>query len=202
MAEPTDSQDQGSTTTTAPANGENGDTGRAPTNNDGNGSNSNGGESWIGSLPEQAQAEIRRTRAEAARYRTERNGLQTKVQEFEDASKTQAQKDREEREALAVENATLKADKLRAEVAADKGLTLKQARRLQGSTRDELEKDADELLTEFGGGNGDGQGDEGRRGEGQGQRRDWGQGARGTRNSGSGGAAGMNAAIRGKLGGV
>ena len=42
------------------------------------------------------------------------------------------------------------------QVAASKGLTETQAKRLQGSTKEELEADADELLTSFGGaGNGD-----------------------------------------------
>jgi len=40
---------------------------------------------------------------------------------------------------------------LRAEVAAAKGLTPAQAKRLQGATREELEADADELLTAFAG---------------------------------------------------
>jgi hypothetical protein len=46
------------------------------------------------------------------------------------------------------EQAQLRA--LRLEVAAAKGLTPKQAARLQGSTREELEADADDLLATFG----------------------------------------------------
>jgi hypothetical protein len=38
---------------------------------------------------------------------------------------------------------------MRAEVATSKGLTAAQARRLQGSTVEELEADADDLLTSF-----------------------------------------------------
>lgn len=50
---------------------------------------------------------------------------------------------------------------LRAEVAAEKGLTGSLAKRLVGATREELEADADELLKDFGGKNGkDGKGDE------------------------------------------
>lgn len=41
---------------------------------------------------------------------------------------------------------------LRMEVALDKGLTFSQAKRLVGSTREELEADADELVETFGGG--------------------------------------------------
>jgi hypothetical protein len=39
---------------------------------------------------------------------------------------------------------------LRFEVAADKGIPLKHAHRLQGSTKEELAKDADELAKELG----------------------------------------------------
>jgi hypothetical protein len=39
---------------------------------------------------------------------------------------------------------------LRLEVAAEKGLSAKQARRLSGATRSELESDADDLIEEFG----------------------------------------------------
>lgn len=44
--------------------------------------------------------------------------------------------------------AELRAD--RVEIAAEKGLTPKQAKRLQGATREELETDADELLEDLG----------------------------------------------------
>lgn len=40
-------------------------------------------------------------------------------------------------------------NQLRAEIAAEKGLTLKQAKRLSGTTREELEADADDLLDTF-----------------------------------------------------
>jgi hypothetical protein len=45
---------------------------------------------------------------------------------------------------------TAKADYVRLEVATEKGLTPKQAKRLQGKTKEELEADADEILEEFG----------------------------------------------------
>lgn len=72
-----------------------------------------------------------------------------KIQEFEDRDKTEQQK-LEERAQQAEQRAVeLETTATRAEVAAEKGLTNKQARRLQGSTREELEADADELLAEF-----------------------------------------------------
>lgn len=45
--------------------------------------------------------------------------------------------------------AKIEADGLRATVAAERGLTDAQAKRLQGTTREELEADADELLSAF-----------------------------------------------------
>src|SRR5690606_20950088 len=57
---------------------------------------------------------------------------------------------RETSKRLAEETARAKRQQLIAEVAAAKGLTLDQARRLQGETREELEADADELVALFG----------------------------------------------------
>lgn len=51
---------------------------------------------------------------------------------------------------LAEENKRVKHQQLVAEVAAAKGLTVDQARRLQGETREELEADADEVIALFG----------------------------------------------------
>lgn len=62
-----------------------------------------------------------------------------------DADKSEAEK-RAAAERRAVD-AELRATRL--EVAHDKGLTLAQAKRLVGSTRDELEADADEILKDF-----------------------------------------------------
>ncbi|WP_017602202.1 hypothetical protein [Nocardiopsis lucentensis] len=51
---------------------------------------------------------------------------------------------------LAEENAHVKHQQMVAEVAAAKGLTVDQARRLHGDTREELEADADEVIALFG----------------------------------------------------
>lgn len=64
--------------------------------------------------------------------------------------KADADKTESEKRAAAEERATaaeLKATKL--EVAAEKGLTVAQAKRLVGSTREELQADADEILRDF-----------------------------------------------------
>jgi hypothetical protein len=76
--------------------------------------------------------------------------LEARLKEFEDRDKTEAQKLAERAEKAEAELATLQAASLRAEVALEKGLTPAQAKRLIGSTREELEADADELLEALG----------------------------------------------------
>lgn len=75
--------------------------------------------------------------------------LRLKLREYEDRDKTEQQR-LEERAAAAetrVQEVELRA--LRLEVAAEKGLTPAQAKRLVGTTREELEADAEELLETF-----------------------------------------------------
>lgn len=74
-----------------------------------------------------------------------------KLQELEDANKSESQKltDRATEAEKRAEAADARALKL--EIAGEKGLTPKQAARLVGTTRAELEADADELLESFGG---------------------------------------------------
>lgn len=69
-----------------------------------------------------------------------------KFDELEDAKKTTEQRLTDELNALRKDNDGLRLDKLRSEVAAEKGLPAKFARRLTGTTREELEADADDLL--------------------------------------------------------
>lgn len=75
-----------------------------------------------------------------------------KVKEYEDASKSDLEKAQSKAAEAEYRAQEAETRYLRLEVASEKGLTAAQARRLQGSTREELEKDADELLKEFGGG--------------------------------------------------
>ena len=75
--------------------------------------------------------------------------LRLKLKEYEDRDKTDLQKLQEERDALKSERDLLNLEQLRREVADEKGLTLAQARRLVGTTREELESDADEILEAF-----------------------------------------------------
>lgn len=80
------------------------------------------------------------------------------MKELEDASKSEEQRQQEAQEKRDADHqkaiGDLAAKDLiiqRYEVAADKGLDLKAARRLQGSTREELESDADDLIALLGG---------------------------------------------------
>lgn len=72
--------------------------------------------------------------------------LQAKLKEYEDANKTEAEKTAERLATLEKDNAASRSRAERLEVALDKGLPKALAARLQGSTREELESDADELL--------------------------------------------------------
>jgi hypothetical protein len=73
----------------------------------------------------------------------------TKLQQFEDRDKTEAQRLTERAEAAEKRAAEIEVHALRLEVAAEKGLTPAQAKRLVGSTREELDADAAELLDTF-----------------------------------------------------
>jgi len=89
---------------------------------------------------------------------TERDELKGKVQEFEDKDLSEVERLRKENERLkeappkvatkgqGSSDDTLRADRL--EIALEKGLTKAQAARLVGSTRDELEADADAYIEE------------------------------------------------------
>ena len=79
-----------------------------------------------------------------------------KLAELEDKDKTESQRLTERATTAERDRDDARGKLLRLEVAIEKGLTPAQARRLQGSTKEELEDDADELLDAFGGkGDGD-----------------------------------------------
>lgn len=97
-------------------------------------------------------AYVKKLRDEAAKYRTRAQEAEGKVQQHEDAKKTDDEK-RDEALTAAQKRAAY-ADKL--DVALDKapeGMSIAQvrklAKRLTGSTKDELEADAEELFAEF-----------------------------------------------------
>lgn len=67
-----------------------------------------------------------------------------------EASKTDLERAQEEAKTFAERASRAERQALITQIALDKGLTAKQAKRLQGETPEELEADADELLSEFG----------------------------------------------------
>lgn len=73
-----------------------------------------------------------------------------RLAEIEEASKTEAQKAADRLAAAEKAAADASSSLARLEVALAKGLTPSQAKRLVGSTREELEADADELLKDIG----------------------------------------------------
>jgi hypothetical protein len=73
-----------------------------------------------------------------------------RLAEIEEASKTEAQKAADRLATAEKSAADATAALARLEVALDKGLTPSQAKRLVGTTREELEADADELLKDIG----------------------------------------------------
>jgi hypothetical protein len=93
-------------------------------------------------VPPEVKAALRKANKEA-------ETLRTKLKEFEDRDKTEIQKANERAEAAEKLAATHETSALRLSVAFEKGLTPAQAKRLVGSTRDELEADADEVLKDF-----------------------------------------------------
>ena len=74
-----------------------------------------------------------------------------RAKELEDASKTDTQRLTEERDTHRSRADEAEARLLRLEIGLAKGLTPAQSRRLVGTTKAELEADADDLLASFGG---------------------------------------------------
>jgi chromosome segregation ATPase len=101
---------------------------------------------------DRAKAKIAKANSEAANLRRrlkELEPLAAKAKELEDASKTETQKAQEALTTAQQRAADAESRLMRLEVAVAKGLTPAQAKRLVGSTKEELEADADELLASF-----------------------------------------------------
>lgn len=88
----------------------------------------------------------RKARREAEKQLRE---MSARLKEIEDKDKSETDRLREQVEQLKSEAQQNAAKALRAEIAAEKGLTAAQAKRLVGSSREELEADADEILEAF-----------------------------------------------------
>jgi hypothetical protein len=101
-------------------------------------------------LGDAGTAALRKERQRAAKAEKALKEAQAKLQEANDRDKSEVDKAKDA--AAAAERRAEEAERklLRAEVAADKGLTPGQAKRLVGDSREELEADADELLESFG----------------------------------------------------
>ncbi|WP_328339523.1 hypothetical protein [Micromonospora sp. NBC_00421] len=99
-----------------------------------------------GERPQDVPPEVKRALSKANK---EAETLRLKLKEYEDRDKSEAEKTAERLTAAEqrAEQAELRA--LRLEVAAEKGLTPAQAKRLVGGSREELEADADEIREAF-----------------------------------------------------
>jgi hypothetical protein len=98
-----------------------------------------------------AKAKIAKANREAAALRKERDDLAAKAKDAEDAKKDDLTKAQEANAELQskLDAALGRVDRL--EIAIEKKLTVKQANRLSGTSRDELEADADDFLADLGG---------------------------------------------------
>jgi len=89
-----------------------------------------------------------KAREQEARAKANATAAQ-RLEEIENASKTEQQRATEALTAAEKRAAEAEASALRLEIAAEKGLTPAQAKRLVGSSREELEADAEDLLANF-----------------------------------------------------
>jgi hypothetical protein len=90
-------------------------------------------------------------KAEKQRLKEALDAANKKIQEHEDSKLSEKDKLAKENSETKEKLTSTERRALQLEVALEKGLTLKQATRLVGNTRDELEADADELRETFGG---------------------------------------------------
>lgn len=101
----------------------------------------------LGDSGKRALAAERKARRDAERQVTELAG---RLKAIEDRDKSDSERHAEENATLKKELETATATSARYKVALEKGLSITQAKRLVGSTEDELSLDADELLTDLG----------------------------------------------------
>lgn len=101
--------------------------------------------------PDPSDDEVAKLRAQLKKANKEAADSRGKLKQFEDAGKTEHEKLTENLTKATTELSTAQAASVRFEVALDKGLTKAQAKRLVGTTREEIEADADLLLEELGG---------------------------------------------------
>lgn len=102
--------------------------------------------------PDSFKSDESKTRvlADLASERDKRQSLEARLKEFEDRDKSESERLTERATANESRATTAELAAMRLEVALDKGLTKTQAKRLVGTTLDELAADADDLLADFG----------------------------------------------------
>lgn len=101
--------------------------------------------------PDPSDDEVARLRAALKKANKEAADSRGKLKQHEDAGKSEHEKLTDNLTKATTELTSAQAAAVRFEVALDKGLTKSQAKRLVGTTREELEADADLLLEELGG---------------------------------------------------
>jgi hypothetical protein len=90
-----------------------------------------------------------RVLADLKKARDERAALAARLKEYEDRDKSEGEKLTDKLTAAEQRAVAAEQRAMRLEVAASKGLTPAQAKRLVGDTKEELEADADEILEAF-----------------------------------------------------
>lgn len=103
-----------------------------------------------GDLPEAVKDLVSKLRKEARDAEKARKAAEARAQEYEDRDKSEQEKTLERAEAAEKRAEAAETQLMRAEVAADKGVPAKLVKYLTGSTREQLEEAADELLAEIG----------------------------------------------------
>lgn len=99
--------------------------------------------------PERAKKLISGMRDDKAKMKADLDELRAKVQQHEDATKSDTQKLEERATGAETRADKAEAEAARLRVALRKGLTETQAKRLVGESEEDLEKDAEELLESF-----------------------------------------------------
>jgi hypothetical protein len=101
-------------------------------------------------LGESGEKALKAERERARRLEREHKAAVAELAKLRDAGKSEHEKALEKAKTAEERASKAEAHALRLEVAFEKGLTASQARRLVGATREELEADAEDLLTSFG----------------------------------------------------
>src|SRR5262245_37148815 len=126
------------------------DEGQMPTGGEHEGKSPDGGTPPTPEEPkgrQYSEAYVKQLRAESAESRNRVDELEEKIKEFEDRDKSELEKLTERATAAEKRAAAAETQRLRFEVAAERGLDLKAAEFLHGSTREEIELRAEELAS-------------------------------------------------------